>query len=158
MRGIFSMRRKQLSALLFTLLLFVCFAGCGTRTAVTQEAFTAAMDTLGAKAVEAGDPSATAGSGAQEVLIYQTASGGGAMYCLYADASTTREVYANLVSNIQAQEGAAKDKQVDSATYNFAQYTVGASSYAVIRTDATLLFLNDTKDGLTSLLSALGYA
>ena len=49
-------------------------------------------------------------------------------------------------------------KQVDSATYNFAQFeSSSGGTYCAIRTDSTLLYLADSTETVKELLTELGY-
>ena len=81
---------------------------------------------------------------------------GGAVYYVYEDSVTAHQSYADIVSSI-SQQG-KKVKQVDSATYNFAQFeSSSGGTYCAIRTDSTLLYLADSTETVKELLTELGY-
>ena len=88
--------------------------------------------------------------------LYSSPTDGGAVYYVYEDSVTAHQSYADIVSSI-SQQG-KKVKQVDSATYNFAQFeSSSGGTYCAIRTDSTLLYLADSTETVKELLTELGY-
>ena len=137
------------------LMLVLSLSACSSRTAVTEDAFTAAMDKLGFTDQTPEDGSASS-AGVVTMRLYSSPTDGGAVYYVYEDSVTAHQSYADIVSSI-SQQG-KKVKQVDSATYNFAQFeSSSGGTYCAIRTDSTLLYLADSTETFKALLTELGY-
>ena len=149
--------RKLTVSFCACLLLMLCLTGCGARSAVTEEAFTAAMDELNFSEQQMDDNSIeqARASGVESYRVYITSGAGSAAYCLYGDSDSARQAYATMVAAM-GSEDAKKTKSVDSATYNRAEFTGDGGMLVIIRTDSTLVTVSDTEANVKEILAKLG--
>ena len=149
--------RKHGAFLCLFLALALCLAGCSPRTAVTEESFTAAMEALGYTEQEMdADSQAQATAGGMETYrAYMADGSGAAVYRLYSDAAAARSNYASMIASMKDQD-VDKIKEVDSATYNRAEYSASGARLVLVRTDGMLLTVNGTESDVESVLKQLG--
>ena len=84
------------------LMLVLSLSACSSRTAVTEDAFTAAMDKLGFTDQTPEDGSASS-AGVVTMRLYSSPTDGGAVYYVYEDSVTAHQSYADIVSSISQQ-------------------------------------------------------
>lgn len=149
----------QTAALCLCLLTTLGFAGCSARTAVTEEAFTSAMEELGYTEQELDTDSLAkaAEDGVASCRIFATASSGTAVHYLFTDSSAARAAYANLISiNSTNGEETKKTKEVDSATYNRVEYDLAGTKLVLVRAENMLLSVKAPTEETKAILDQLG--
>ena len=151
---------KGLQAAL-ALTLALCLCACSARAAVTEEAFTSAMEELGysAQALTEEASSQAAENGVLTYLVYANLAGGAMSFGRYESSAAARQAFSTMVSSLDSQDAGEKRKSVDSSTYNRAEYLSDNGTYlAMIRNEDTLIALSDTQEAVEQALEQLGAA
>ena len=123
------------------LMIFVLFAGCGTREAATPEEFKAAVQEAGLTVTE------RTGDDLMGMVAYLTASDAedpsdSTAHCqlvVFPDASQARSYYAQFLSNVQGLSPKV-EKQIDTDTYNKYIVTFGEDYCALVRIGASVFY------------------
>ncbi len=159
---------KKLVALAVAASAVFALAGCGDKTAVTSNEFSATMETNGYEVVTDADGiyDPWADSGYTDDTVYAVAPDGGYTICFYdmpdaATGSSATVLYNSVQQTYESYKGnSSSEKNVSAGNHSKYTLTSGGYYYAVSRIDDTVVFVSansDYKSEINDALDSIGY-